>query len=482
MNFRAVIHLTSVIIMILGLFMGLVAGTSWLMQDTPDATEGMLAATGLSIGAGFLMWFMTRGKVELSRREGIGIVVFGWFIGTLIGGLPFLTTGAMSNPFDAFFESASGFTTTGASVMTDLENHSRAILLWRACTHLIGGMGILVLVVAIIPFLGVGGMQIYRAEVTGPSKDRLTPRIASTAKLLWVVYIFLIVVNVLLLRIGGMNWFDSVCHAFAAISTGGFSTRSEGIRAFDSAYIEMVLIIFIVIGGTNFALHYRALIGNPGCYLKDSEFRFFMGLLLSATLIMTLDLTLRNHMQIQSAIRHSAFYAASLMTTTGFTTVDYNAWPALSKVIILLMLVCGGCAGSTSGALKQIRLLLLLKNMTRSLKTLLKPQAVYTVKVNGQIVPQEILVNVLIFFFIYMGTLAVGSIVMTSFHNDVTTCVSAVFSALGGVGPGLGSVGPVLNYSLLPDGGKAWLALLMLVGRLEFYTVLAIFLPMFWRK
>jgi len=468
--------------MILGLFMGLVAGVSWWMQDMPVATEGMLAAAGISLGTGFLMWFLTRGSMELSRREGIGIVVFGWFFGTLIGSIPFLTTGSMSNPFDAFFESASGFTTTGASVMTDLEFHSRAILLWRACTHLLGGLGILVLVVAIIPFLGVGGMQIYRAEVTGPSKDRLTPRITSTAKLLWVVYIFLIIVNILLLRIGGMNWFDSVCHAFAAISTGGFSTRTAGIMAYDSAYIEAVLVVFMLLGGMNFALHFKALRGDPGCYIRDSECRFYMGFWVVASLVIAADLVNAGGTGLLASIRHAAFYVASLMTTTGFTTVDYTTWPALSKTVILLLFVCGGCAGSTAGALKQIRVLILVKNMARALKSLLKPQAVYTIKVSGQLVPQEILLNVLVFFFIYMGTLAAGSIVMCGIHNDVTTSVSAVFSAVGNIGPGLGSVGPVLNYSLLPDGGKVWLGLLMLVGRLEFYTVLAIFLPMFWRK
>jgi len=238
----------------------------------------------------------------------------------------------------------------------------------------------------------------------------------------------------------------------------------------------------MLLGGMNFALHFKALRGDPGCYIRDSECRFYMGFWVVASLVIAADLVNAGGTGLLASIRHAAFYVASLMTTTGFTTVDYTTWPALSKTVILLLFVCGGCAGSTAGALKQIRVLILVKNMARALKSLLKPQAVYTIKVSGQLVPQEILLNVLVFFFIYMGTLAAGSIVMCGIHNDVTTSVSAVFSAVGNIGPGLGSVGPVLNYSLLPDAGKAWLALLMLVGRLEFYTVLAIFLPMFWRK
>lgn len=482
MNYRVVIHLIALIIVILGIFMGLVTVISWLMNDPAHAWFGMLEAAGISIGIGGLMWFLTRGAIELSRREGIGVVVFGWFFGTLIGGLPFLTTGAMGNPFDAFFESASGFTTTGASVMTDLEHHARGILLWRACTHLIGGMGILVLVVAIIPFLGVGGMQIFRAEVTGPSKDRLTPRITSTAKLLWIVYILLIVMNILLLRLGGMNWFDSVCHAFAAISTGGFSTRSSGIMYYDSAYIEAVLIVFMLLGGMNFALHYKALRGDLACYARDAECRFYLGFWLLASLVIAANLIDENGLAVASALRQAMFYTASLMTTTGFTTVDYNLWPALSKIILLVLFVCGGCAGSTAGALKQIRLVILNKSMVRAVKSLLKPQAVYTVKINGQVISQDILFNVLVFFFIYMGTLAAGSLVMSFFINDLTTTVSAVFSAVGNIGPGLGSVGPIYTYAGLPDGGKFTLSILMLIGRLEFYTVLAVLMPSFWRK
>lgn len=482
MNFRVVIHLVSFLLMLLGVFMAIVSGVSRLMGDPEKAWVGMASSSGITLLVGALMWATTRVKVELSRREGIGIVVFGWLSAILAGCLPFMLTGALNQPIDAFFESCSGLTTTGASVMTDLENHSRAILLWRAVSHLLGGMGILVLVVAIIPYLGVGGMQIYHAEVTGPSKDRLTPRIASTAKFLWGVYLLMNCVLILLLKVGGMNWFDAVCHAFATISTGGFSTRTESIAAFDSRYIETVLIIFMLLSGINFALHFRALRGNITAYARDTECRFYLGFWLACVILVTVNLVVVRQIDTGLAIRNSMFYVTSLMTTTGFVTVDYDTWPALSKFILLMLFVAGGCAGSTGGGLKHIRILLLIKKMGRVLRTFLKPQAVYTIKVGGQLIAQDIVFNVAIFFFIYMGTLTLGSIAMSFFTEDLATAVSAAYAAVGNIGPGFSAVGPTQNYAHLADLPKLFLAMLMMAGRLEFLTVLVILLPNFWRK
>jgi len=481
-NFKIVIHLISFLLMMLAVVMSVVAGVSYLMADQMNVWRGMLISAAITLASGIALWFFTRTSVELSRREGIGIVVFGWLSAIVFGSLPFLLCGAMNGFVDAFFESSSGLTTTGASVMSDLENHSRAILLWRACLHLLGGMGILVLVVAIIPYLGVGGMQIYRAEVTGPSKDRLTPRIASTAKLLWGVYMLMNVVLILLLKFGGMDWFDSVCHSFATISTGGFSTRSASISAFNSVYIETVIIIFMLLSGINFALHFKALRGDVGAYYKDSECRFYIGFWMVCIALMVFNLTSHHALSLRDAIRHSTFYVTSLMTTTGFNTVDYDQWPALSKFIILLLFVAGGCAGSTAGGLKHIRIILLIKKMGRIIRSFLNPQAVYTIKLSKQIVPPEIVFNVAVFFFIYMCTLAVGSLAMSFFTEDLATAVSATYSAVGNIGPGFSTVGPMMNYAHLPGAAKMVLALLMMVGRLEFYTVLVVFLPNFWRK
>jgi len=482
MNFKAVFHLISLLLLLLAFFMGVVGGVSYLMKDPSHVWMGMVWSSFITFAIGITIWAFTRVKIELTRREGIGIVVFGWFTTAILGSLPFLMTNAMDSPFDAFFETCSGLTTTGASVMSNLEHHSRGILLWRAFTHFFGGMGILVLVVAIIPFLGVGGMQIYQAEVTGPSKDRLTPRIASTAKLLWGVYIFMNVILVILLKLGGMNWFDSVCHAFATISTGGFSTRSAGIAAYDSIYIETVVILFMFLSGINFALHFKALRGEAICYFKDPECRFYSMLCLLAISAIALNLYLEKGSSWADSIRHASFYAISIVTCTGFTTVDYDAWPVFSKMILVMLFIIGGCAGSTSGGVKQMRLMVLLKKMTRDIRSFLKPQAIYTVKLGRQIVSPDIVFNIAVFFFIYMCIIAIATIAMSLYTEDQMTAFSSVIACISNVGPGFSTVGPVTNFEHLHNHAKFILSIVMVMGRLEFYTFLAIFVPTFWRK
>jgi len=482
MNFKAVFHLISFLLLILSAAMGIVAGVSYFMSDTALVWHGMLWSGVACFLTGVVMWANTRTSFELTRREGIGIVVFGWLCAVLTGSLPFLLCGAMSNPADAIFESCSGLTTTGASVMSDLENHSRAILLWRACLHLMGGMGILVLVVAIIPYLGVGGMQIFRAEVTGPSKDRLTPRIASTAKLLWGVYMLMNVSLILLLKIGGMDWFDSVCHAFATISTGGFSTRSASIAAYDSRYIESVIIIFMLLSGMNFALHFRAIRGEVTSYVKDPECRFYLMLWAIATSCIAFNLYTHGDFSPTQAVRHSAFYVTSILTCTGFGTVDYDTWPVFSKSILMMLFVIGGCAGSTSGGIKQMRLIVLLKKMTRDIRSFLKPQVVYSVKIGKQTITPDVVFNICVFFFIYITALALGTIAMSWYSPDIITAFSSVLTCLGNVGPGFSTVGPVANFAQLHDHAKIILSAAMLLGRLEFYTLLVVIMPTFWRK
>ncbi|HMP34539.1 MAG TPA: TrkH family potassium uptake protein [Kiritimatiellia bacterium] len=482
MKFKIVFHLVSFLVMILSLFMGVVAAVSYLMDDPDQAWQGMLASAGITLVIGGAMWVFTRTTVELSRREGIGIVVFGWVTATLLSCLPFHLTGAMNSLFDSFFEAASGLTTTGASVMSNLEAHSRAILLWRAVTHFLGGMGILVLVVAIIPYLGVGGMQIYQAEVTGPSKDRLTPRITSTAKLLWGVYLLLNVILIILLKFGGMDWFDAVCHAFATISTGGFSTRSMSIASFDSLYIETVIVVFMLLSGINFALHFRALRGDLFCYFKDSECRFYLGVWILAVAVISLNLFNHDVWSAGDSLRHSIFYATSILTCTGFGTVDYDQWPITAKCMLLVIFFIGGCAGSTSGGIKQIRLMVLLKKMVRDVRSFLKPQAIYTVKIGRQQISSDIVFNIAVYFFIYITTVAVGTLIMSIYTTDILSAFSAVISCLANVGPGFSTVGPVMNYEQLPDAAKLLLIVIMLAGRLEFYTLLVLLLPSFWRK
>ncbi len=482
MNLRPVLHLIAIMLAVLGMAIGLCAGIAWHYADPWQARIGMLASSGIVLATGIVLFLLTRGPVELSRRDGFGIVTFGWLAAAILGSLPFMLTGVITSPTDALFETMSGFTTTGASVLSNLEAVPRGVLFWRAMTHFFGGMGVLVLCVAILPFLGVGGMQIYRAEMPGPSKDRLTPRIATTAKLLWGVYVFLCVAEAALLRLGGMDWFDAFCHAFATMATGGFSTRSASVAAYNSPYIETVIIVFMFLAGTNFALNYRALLGRPLCYFRDPEFRFYLGAWLTATVMIILSIYRTVYPSFGHAVRAAFFQSTSIMTTTGFCTEDFDLWPGATKVVLVLLMFIGGCAGSTGGGMKNIRVLVLLKKVVREITLFMQPQAVVKVKIGGEPIPQEVISHISGFFIVFVLVFAVGSLVMTLFTPDLQTAVTSVIATLGNIGPGLGGVGAVQNYSAIPAGGKVFLTLLMLLGRLELYTVLIVLLPGFWKR
>jgi len=481
-NLRPVFHLISVMLIVLGLAIGLCAGIAWLYADPWEAQVGMLASATIVILSGLGLMLGTRGPVDLSRRDGFGIVAFGWIAASAFGALPFILTGVIVNPVAAVFETMSGFTTTGASVLTDLEALPRGLMFWRAMTHFFGGMGVLVLCVAILPFLGVGGMQIYRAEMPGPSKDRLTPRIATTAKLLWGIYVLLCVAEAALLRLGGMTWFDAFCHAFATMATGGFSTRTASIAAYDSVYIEVVIIVFMLLAGTNFALNYRALRGRPLCYFKDPEFRFYVGAWLTATLLLVLSVYGDVYPTLGRSIRAAFFQSTSIMTTTGFCTEDFDRWPGASKILLILLMFIGGCAGSTAGGMKNIRVFVLLKKVLREVRVFMQPQAVVQIKIGRNPVTQDVVSHISAFCIVFVLIFALGTFVMSFFTPDLQTASSSVIATLGNIGPGLGDVGAARNYAAIPTAGKAFLTFCMLLGRLELYTILIIFLPSFWKK
>ena len=337
MNLRAVFKLVSFLLMVIGLAMAVSWGVSLYFHDPLPARQGLAFSSILTLLVGVIIRVITRGPIDLSWRDGIGIGTLGWFAVVLFGSLPYILSGVIRDPVSAIFETVSGFTTTGASVLAVLEPLPKGILFWRAMTHFLGGMGILVLCVAILPFLGVGGMQLYKAEVAGPSKDRLTPRITNTAKLLWGVYVLLCALETVLLRYGDMPWFDAICHSFATIATGGFSTRTVSVAAYNSIYIEVVITVFMFLGATNFALHYGALRGKLFGYFKDPEFRFFLGVWVFACGVITLNTWHTVYPSIGSALRNSVFSATSLMSTTGFCTADFDTWPAFSKVILVLV-------------------------------------------------------------------------------------------------------------------------------------------------
>lgn len=472
----------SFLLMLVGLAMAASWGVAWYFDDPLPARRGLAFSSALTLLVGVVLRIVTHGPIELSWRDGIGIGTLGWFFAVAFGALPFIGSGVITDPVAALFETVSGFTTTGASVIPMLETVPKGILFWRAMTHFLGGMGILVLCVAILPFLGIGGMQLYRAEIAGPSKDRLTPRITNTAKMLWGVYVLLCAAGVFLLRIGGMTWFDAVCHATSSVATCGFSTRTNSIGAYNSLYIEAVITMLMFIGAANFALHFGVLRGRFFGYFKDPEFRFYLCVWTIAWLVIALNIRHTSYSSAGTALRHSIFATTSVMSTTGFFTVDFDAWPAFSKVILVLCMLVGGCVGSTSGGIKHLRIFIVMKKATQQIKLFVHPQAVMQVKLGKQPVEDSVVLNVLTFVILYIIVLVIASAVMTLFTRDILSAVTSVIACTGNVGPGLGAVGPVQNYADMHAGGKIILIICMLLGRLEFYTMLALLFPSFWKK
>ncbi len=452
------------------------------MDDPWHAQRAFALSAAISLITGSILWTSTRGPVDLNRRDGVGIVAFGWLLCTVLGAIPFILSGVAMNPADAWFEAVSGFTTTGATVLENLESLPRAILLWRSMSQFIGGMGILVLCVAILPLLGSGGMQIYRAEAAGPSKDRLTPRIAGTAKLLWGVYAGLTLLVLLLLRAAGLSWFDAVCHAFSTTATGGFSTRSASISALNNPAVEWIVTVFMFICGINFALHWRMLRGEWRAWFRDTEWRLYATLIGAAFLAILFNASQGSYSDFSRAVREILFNVVSIITSTGFTTDDYGQWPAFSQFVLFLLMIVGGCAGSTAGGVKVIRVLVLLKQVSRELKLFIQPQAIFHVKIGRQVVEPEIVSMITAFFVIFALLGAIASACMSFLVPDLKTAISAVVSCLGNIGPGLGAIDPSGTYAFMPSAAKVLLASCMLLGRLELYTLVVILIPGFWRR
>lgn len=445
----------------------------------------ILFLSGVSTAlTGLILWFFTRKNLikEVTKREGYLVVTLGWFLMSIFGSLPFFLTGYIPSFTDAFFETISGFTTTGASILEDIESLPHGLLFWRSLTHWIGGMGIIVLSVAIIPLLGIGGMQLYQAEVAGPNKDKLHPRIQETAKRLWGIYVLFTLAQTILLLIGGMNLFDSLCHSFGSLATGGFSTKNKSVAYYNSAYIEYIIIIFMFIGGTSFSLHYLALKGRILNYFKDSEFRFYLSFVAVLIISSSLFLILNNNQSVESSFRDSAFSIVSVISSTGFATVDYQTWAPFFTEIFLILLLFGACAGSTSGGIKMVRYQLLLKNGLLELKRLIHPQAVLPVRQNNKAVPPEIIAKISAFVLIYLFILAAASVVLTITGLDSISAMGSVAACFANIGPGLNVTGPVSNYSSLTDLAKWVLSFIMLLGRLEIFTILILFSPYFWKK
>ena len=464
--------------------------------EAPNDLVAFIISAAITLITGLTLRLSLRERQEeLGIREGFAVVALAWVTVALFGALPYQLAGTFHidgrSPWTAFsfsyFESMAGFSTTGATVLTEIEHLSHAMLFWRSFTHWLGGMGIVVLAVAILPMLGIGGMQLFRAEAPGPQTDRLTPRIAQTAKLLWGVYVLLSILEVTLLMVGKMPLFDALCHTFGTMATGGFSTKNASIAHYDSVYIDMVICVFMFLAGTNFALHYRALRGNVKAYFQDTEFKFYCTVIAVGITLISWN-TIRFHVNgeipydsMWTSLRYATFQVLSIITTTGYGTADFEQWPALSQFILITLMFYGGCAGSTGGGMKQVRFLLLIKQSGAEIKRLIFPHAVLPIRVNDQVVPREVMTNILGFFFFFIGIFAIVTCIMTTLGLDLVSAAGATIATMGNIGPGLGSVGPTDNYAHIHTTGKFVLSFCMLLGRLELYTVLILFSPNFWK-
>ena len=451
-------------------------------------------AVTLLIGT-FIMMNTRNHRKEMNKREGYIVVAFGWIVMSLSGTLPYLITESIPTFTDAFFETMSGYTTTGASILNDIEVIPKGVLFWRSLTHWIGGMGIIVLAVAILPLLGIGGMQLFAAEAPGPGGDKLHPRITDTAKRLWLIYFGYTAAETILLQIAGMSFFDAINHALSTLSTGGFSTKNNSIAHWnDNPAIQYIIMAFMFLAGTNFVLSYFAFKGKVQKIINDDEFKLYFRFILAFAAIAIVIIYFRADVsqssidhpmvngEFESALRHGLFQVLAIVTTTGFVTADYTLWTPFLTVFFFGLMFLGGSAGSTSGGIKVVRHLILIKNGFLEFKRALHPNAILPVRYNQKSVSGDIVFNILGFFITYMLFFIIGALIFSMFQIDFTSAIGLSASTLGNVGPALGDFGPVNNYASLPPLGKWWASFLMLLGRLELFTILILLTPFFWRN
>ncbi|MDZ7779526.1 MAG: TrkH family potassium uptake protein [Gemmatimonadota bacterium] len=480
MSLRKVANVVGLLQVFVALFMASAAGVAAIYGEAESALA-ILAAAAITFTVGGAVYKTTTFEGDVTTREGFAIVTLAWAATAIFGALPYLLTGTLGSPVAAVFEAMSGFTTTGATVFSEIEGLSHGMLFWRSLTHWLGGMGIIVLVIAILPYLGVGGMQLFQAEVPGPTPERLRPRITQTAKLLWLVYVGLTLVQTLLYVAGGVGWFDAVNHSFSTLATGGFSTRDASLAAFESPYIHWVTIAFMYLAGVNFALHFKAATGRP-MYVRDQEWRFFTLLLLgAAAVIAALNLTAGSYDAIEPAIRHGLFQSAAIITTTGFVSADYESWVPGAQMVLFTLFFVGGMAGSTGGGIKAVRVLLLLKHTLNEIRKTLHPRAILVARIGRKPIKEDVLAHVIGFVVLYLLLCLSGALVMGLLGMDPLTAIGASIATVGNVGPGFGAVGATDNYGWMSEPALAILSFLMLVGRLEIYTVLVLFHRETWK-
>lgn len=480
MNHKAVIRSLGIVLLAEAAFMlpSLLISLYYRQGDASAflVTIFILASIGLPL---YRIKLRKRG---FYARDGFAIVALGWMAMSFFGAFPFYFSGAIASPVDALFESISGFTTTGASILNDIESLPRGILFWRSFTHWIGGMGVLLLTLAILPLFGSGAVHILRAESPGPSPGKLVPKIGQTAKLLYGIYLGFTALQVLALGLAGMSLYDALIHTFGTAGTGGFSNYNQSVGAFNSPAIDIIIGVFMLLFGISFALHYQLLRGNWKAILKDEEFKFYGAVTIISVALISFNIWEHSLYRIGEGTRHAFFQVASIITTTGYSTTDFDQWPVLSKAILVTLMLLGPCAGSTGGGIKSIRILILFKTIRKELVKVKHPQSVHTVKINGMTVADETLSGITAFVFFYLIILVFAVLLVSHDAQDLKTAFTSVVACLSNIGPGLSVVGPAGNYASFSPLSKSVLSLCMIIGRLEIFPVMLLFLPSFWRR
>ena len=486
MHKKSIVKVIGLILLLLGLsmqFSVLVA----LIYGEGDLIP-LLKSSLITIFFGGTLFLITRKTdSEISVRDGFVIVTFGWLFMSIFSALPFWISGEIPTYTDSFFEAMSGLTTTGATILghvdiNEIENLPHGILFWRSFTQFIGGMGIIVFSIAMLPLLGMGGVQLFKAEVAGPTADKLTPRVKQTAKYLWTIYIGFVIVLTMILWVAGMTFFDAICHSFTTIATAGFSTKNLSIGSFQSPVIEMIIIIFMFLAATNFTLHYNLIYKKKNSYFKDTEFKFYFFAILIFTLIISLNIASNQYGYGFNSLRHGLFTTVSLLTTTGFSTENFAAWPHLSQTVIFFLIFIGGSAGSTTGALKLIRTIVIIKYLRLEMKKMLHPKGVFLLTIGNKILKDNVVKNTLGFYLFYIFIFALCAIILSILGLDLTTSLTASAASIGNIGPGLATIGPNENWGHFPILAKWLCSFCMLLGRLEIFTVLILFNYSFWKE
>lgn len=481
MNYSLVFHILGMILRVEAVLMVPAMAIGFATGDG-DAMAFLLSAV-ITLAVGQLLCLLPMGGRKMQARDGFAAVALSWIVLSLFGALPYVFSGVIPNYIDAVFETVSGFTTTGATVLTYMEGHPRGVLFWRGQTQWMGGVGVLVLALALIPKLGEGSVYLMRAESPGPIKSKLVPRLSDTAKILYSIYIGLTVAETICLRLAGMPWYDAVIHAFTTISTGGFSVKNASIAAYNSLAVEWIIILFMFLSGINFALLFFALRRNFKAVFQSEELRSYTVMTLTASGLIVLNLVVHAGWLLDlETVTDAVFQVVTLMTTTGYMTYDYVLWPTFSQVILILVMFAGGCAGSTAGGLKQIRVVLLFKNLRREVQRILHPRVVTTIKSDGDRVEEPILSGITLFFFAYIFLLLAGTLVVAWDDVGFTAAFTASLTCISNVGPAFDSLGPTGNFSMLSAVSKVVLSLNMLLGRLEIMPLLLLLFPSLWKK